>query len=255
MKRAAWCRVSGRVRCSLLLLALAACPAEPPAPVVEPEPLVMDHWSGAGSGGVGDATLGPVAIGRVARRLTVHQLESSMKALTGTGWTGTIEHQAIGEDGGNATVTVDALPFLGANLGRADYLNDFRENADVGPSFAKYLDNWVAESCWQVVSADYGSTGPGRRFVLELPVDALADGGVPAERHRASLENVRLARLHFQSVYTSAANAQAQLQPLLDTLEAEARRMRPMYGAQLSDMAGWALVCTLMLTDPEFVTY
>lgn len=266
------------------LLLLTACPAPNPEPIIVPAPpeeLVIDHWTPIAGRDAGQGATGPVPVGRVSRRLTVHQLDHTIRSLAGEGWmlNGAAETAERFPDGGAqgfGAFSVDALLFVGAGMGRADYLTEFRETTDVTPTFAKLMDNWASHQCVLMALKDYTTDGGARLLVHQLPDETLLpDGGAPAGRRATVLENLRLARLHFQGVYTTPQNAAAELGPLADTFDAIALRQRletvpesdggvrvgPDGGVEyrftptLSDLAAFGAACTLLLTDPEFVTY
>lgn len=267
-------------RVKLLLLAawFAACPAPTtPDPIIVPPPpeqLVLDHWTPVAALDAGAGRVGPVPVGRVSRRLTVQQLDATLRMLAGDGWSlqASIETAERFPDGGaqgSGPISVDALIFLGAGMGHADYLTEFRETTDVTPTFAKLMDNWASHQCVVMVLHDFTTTDAGARlFAAQIPDEALlADGGSPAARRAVVLENLRRARLHFQGVYTAPERAEAELGSLADVVDAVSLRRRAetqpepdggarrRYTDQLSDLAGFGAACTLILTDPEFVTY
>ncbi|MBL8909298.1 MAG: hypothetical protein JNM17_01220 [Archangium sp.] len=268
------------------LLALSACPAQPtPDPIIVPAPpedLVIDHWTPVVGRDAGMGNLGPLPVGRVSRRLTVHQLDQTIRSLAGTGWMlngalPTAERNPDDTPQGFGAFSVDALLFLGAGMGRADYLTEFRETTDVTPTFAKLMDNWAAHQCVLMVLDDYTTPDSGTQFFAEVwPENTFqSDGGPSPARRAAVVENLRLARLHFQGIYTQPQNAEAELGALANTFDAIALRQRNelvleadggvviapdggltyRFNADQSDLSAFGAACTLLLTDPEFVTY
>jgi hypothetical protein len=135
------------------------------------------------------------------------------------------------------------------------------------------MDNWASHQCVVAATVDFttnysaGDAG-SPIYVQQVPEPTLLpDGGSTPGRRATLLESVRLARLHFQSVYTAPARAEAELGSLVDAAEAVSRSRRaetrilddggvgPRYSPAQADLAGIAAACTLLLTDPEFVTY
>jgi hypothetical protein len=257
---------------SLATLLVCACPGKPavidpppPPPPPAPETLVVDHWTKVAIADAGSGAVGPNAIGWNGRRLTVHQLERSLEASLGTRWRMQFGAREMERDAG-VDVPFDVLIFVGPSLGRADYLTEFRESSDIGPTFTKMMDNWASQSCVDAVLADVNRPAADRRVMEEVPEAALPDGGTSTARRATILENARLARLHLQSVYTPPAAAEAELGHLVTVFETVAARFRrgdpmampviiPALPAPQADIGAMAAVCTLLATDPEFVTY
>ena len=254
---------------SVATLLLCACPGKPtvvdPPPPPEPEMLVVDHWTPVAVADAGSGAVGPNAIGWNGRRLTVHQIERSLEATLGTSWRMQFGAKELERDAG-VLVPFDVLIFVGPSLGRADYVTEFRESSDIGPTFTKMMDNWVSQVCTDAVLSDTGRPLADRRVMKEIPEAALADGGTTMARRATILENARLARLHLQSIYTPPAAAEAELGHLVTVFETVAARFRqgdptampvviPQLPAAQADVGAMAAVCTLLASDPEFVTY
>lgn len=250
---------------ALVLLATVACEQPNKEPVVlpgPPEQLVPDHWTPLEVRDAGQGTVGPVAVGRQSRRLTVTQLEASLKEVSGSEWTVDVALPSVLDGGRPAVVPVSILPFVGPSMGRADFINEFRNDDSINPMFTKLYDNWASDVCGALVLKDLDPANATKRLMVR-PV--AWDGGVPASARRAAvLENVRLARLHFHSVFTPPERAEAELGHLADTFEAVSGRFRAEHVSdggpraftdEVSDAYAWVAVCTLLTTDPEFVTY
>lgn len=249
----------------VLALALAGCPDAPPPPAPPAEPVVPEHWTPVPSGDAGAAAAGPLPLAWQRRRLSVHQLERSLEAALATRWQMSFTAPDLERDGG-VEVPFDVLLYVGPSMGRADYLTEFRESADIGPTFTKLMDNWAAQACVDAVLADTARPAAQRLVLKQAPEPPLPDGGTSPARRATILENARLARLHLQSVYTPPAEAEGELGHLVGVHETVAARFRagdltatpvliPPLPADQPDLAAMAVVCMLLATDPEFVTY
>ncbi|MBL8953055.1 MAG: hypothetical protein JNK82_19920 [Myxococcaceae bacterium] len=221
-------------------VASSACPGEPAVVAPPPELTVKDHWSSVDVADAGPASLGPEPLGRRSRRLSVQQLEQTIITLTGDTW-------AVGP----ANPPIEVVPFLRTVLGQPDYLSEFRESLDIGPTFTKFMDNWASEVCASMVVRDLTQPNPAlRRFVMRIP--PASDAGTDNAAVRAAVEqNLRDAKLHLHGELVSPAET-AAIEPYVEVWQQlYLRNLADPY----PDAWAWAGVCTLMLTDPEFVTY
>lgn len=185
--------------------------------------LPSERWSSAGEDR-GPGEVGPRPEGRIPRRLSITQIDRTLRSTFGDTWT-------------TDDPRVEIFPILGPMLGQPDYITDSVESLDPSPLFAKFMDNMAAKKCVTAVLADLGSPPPASPVIVKFRSDVD--------------QNLRYLRLLLHAVYVPPGSTReiADLRELYDTLRANTEN------PDLAEVIGWTGVCTAMLTDPEFMTY
>ncbi len=216
---------------AVALIALApACSQEekplPPPVEGQMEPIPNPHGSVTP---LPDPELQEGSVGRAPRRITVDQLQASIKTTVGIAWTDL--------DGG-----------LGTTLGRADYANVVTENIEPNLVFAKFLEDGARKICKQQAQAELNIVDPAVRN-LSRNIPNLKD---PA----TNLTKLSDAQVTELMVYLSTRFWGAPLsgdeltkwKGLFTQVAARAEAVKA------RDQA-FAAMCIAMMTDPRFLTY
>jgi hypothetical protein len=188
--------------------------------------------SGGAGGGAGGATmLAPVSYG--ARRLTLDQLEASVKAVFGNDAAGNPITWKIG--------TADGFAARAGTLGAPDYINTVEENLEPSPMYLKFMNDMARSVCNQALVADQGSKMP--KLLLRHPAAADVD------------TNLRHLKLVFHGTKLPATDTVA-VAPYrtLFTATVAARTAAGGTAAQAT-ADGWRAVCVALVTAPEFHIY
>jgi hypothetical protein len=226
---------------AFVAIGFIGCNAEPslnqdppntePPPVVQPPPPVNgettydDHWNPAASTDKGPADIVPVADrdGKVARRMSVAQLEASIPALFG----------GITWVNGNRANPQVMFNVLSRTLGEPDYIGVTQENRDPSPLFEKFMDDMAGQVCAAAVQRDGQQTDPAQKTVTPYANDV--------DR------NLRWLRLKLHSIYVPDGSMEGlgELKQLYTDLMADTSNANQ----------AWTGVCIAMLTAPEFMAY
>lgn len=193
-------------------------PTPTPPPTVVPHPPV-------------DVTPGPAVdavtdrgIGRPPRRMTIDQLDASLRAVTGgIGWT----------QGAN-----NRFVQLSATLGVPDYIERTEEDLEPGLLFQKFLEDAAGDVCAALVARERSApsvflTQAG--VDAELPADEMAVRGTLADA---------LLRFHGRAVDPT----DPQLEPWFFLWES----LRQVTG---DGEATWRSTCVALITHPDFASY
>lgn len=234
-------------------------PHEMPPPVVTEEAppdlqlgqdtttLPVDHpWMGpggaGGAGGSGGAGGAALAQKYGARRLSVAQVEASVKAIFGDDAAGNPITWKIG--------AADGFASRRASLGVPDFLNIVDESLEPSPLFLKFMTDMAGSVCTQGIVADRARAAADKvltRFVQ--PTDTVASAAARVD------ENLRYLKLVFHGTKVNPGD------------ELPIAQLRTLYGATVSAAAGtatvtqthtdvgWRTVCVALLTSPEFHIY
>jgi hypothetical protein len=183
-----------------------------------------DDWSRSGDD-LGPGSAGPRTEGRVPRRLSIAQIDETIRATFGDTWVA-----------GDPPARLEIFPILGPMLGQPDYLGENSESLDPTPLFAKFMDNMASKMCLDAVLKDLAPTPPAKPIILRFRADPD--------------KNLRYLRLLLHAVYVPENSTQeiADLRVLHDQVLANSE---PQYAEALA----WTGVCIAMLTAPEFMTY
>ncbi len=251
-----------RITLSLAALALwAGCtesPHEQPPRVVEEaapdlqlgsdtNTLPVDHpWvgtGGTGGGGGAGGSGGAVVVQKYgARRLSVPQIEASVKAIFGNDSAGNPITWKVG--------TADGFLRHRATLGVPDYLNIVDENLEPSPLFLKFMMDMAGSVCTQGVVADRTRGAADKvltRFVQ--PTDTVASAPQRID------ENLRHLKLVFHGTKVTPGDALpiAQLRTLYTSTVQAAAGAATVTSTHTE--LGWRTVCVALLTSPEFHVY
>ncbi len=201
-------------------------PATPPAPLPDPDPTPPEPLPDVGTDGVGTITPPDEADPtRVRRRMSVHQLDASIRQATGFGWD---------VNGDNQFVEV------AASLGVPDYVDRTTEDLEPGLLFQKFLDDAANHVCQELVDAEF--SGQSDIFLQGVdPQSTRADdpAGIDAALTGAVL------RFHGYSLQPT--------DPQLDS-------WRFLFDSTLTatggdTMAAWRSVCIGLIVHPDFYQY
>lgn len=214
----------------LSALLLWGCSSSEPAPVAPPPPMPDPHAVGLTP--VGDGALvpdppPPEAPWASRRRMTVDQLDASIRAATGgLFWSDTL---------GN-----DQLVTLSATLGKPDFIDSTQEDLSVSLLFQKFLGDAARDVCTRMVEGEVA----GERPVLLM---ALAEPGTAAALTDAAVDaNLQQLLLRFHGQDFDLASA--RLSP-----------WRWLYTSTLhvtgDPLVAWRAVCVGLLSHPDFYSY
>lgn len=214
---------------ALALLALApACSKSADKPPTAPlsgtlEPVANPHDSVTP---LPDPELQKGSVGRAPRRITVAQLDQSIRTTVGRPWA--------------------SLSTLAPSLGQADFANINSENIEPNLVFAKFLEDGAREVCMAQATAELTVTDPNARVLSRtLPAGAMGDLTKLTDAQKTDLVVYLSTRfwgaplsgdeqLKWKNFFTQAAT------------RAETIKKR--------DQA-FAAVCIAMMTDSRFFTY
>jgi len=225
-------RISTVFLLTVALLALGACAA--PEPVVEPAAPTVPAPQAAGLDHQGDGDLSghaplPEAPWASRRRMTVDQLNASIRAVTG----------GIGWEDGNGN---DLFEELSGTLGKPDFIDSTMEDLTVSLLFQKFLGDAARDVCTQLSDReiDPGSTADPVLFLHAGLEDTVETNPAGIDQNLQAL----LLRFHGQSV------------PL------DSERLNPWRWLFTSSVhvtgdpvVAWRAVCVGLLTHPDFYSY
>jgi hypothetical protein len=213
---------------ALALLALApACNRSPEAKAPPPvegqlEPVPNPHGD---SWQLPDPELQEGRVGRAPRRITVDQLDASIRTAVGRPW--------------------DDLDDLATSMGRADYALVVSENTEPNLVFAKFLEDGARRVCLDQAKAELPLADPAARVLSRtLPgsvgnLTALTDA------------QVRELLVYLSTRFWGAPLAGEELTKWAGFFKQAATRAETL---KKRDQA-FAAVCVALLTDPRFLTY
>ena len=215
---------------ALALLALApACSSKPEdKPVMAPvdgtlEPVSNPHDAVTP---LPDPEMQQGSVGRAPRRITVSQLDMSIRTAVGRPWT--------------------SLDALAPSLGRADFANVSTENIEPNLVFAKFLEDGAREVCLTQAAAELTQTDPNLRTLARtLPTGAVGDLTKLTDAQKTELV-VYLSTRFWGAPLAGAEQTQWKNFFTQAASRAEAIKKR--------DQA-LAALCIAMMTDTRFFTY
>jgi hypothetical protein len=212
-----------KTRLWILASMVLACDAAPNENVPPPagEQVFDDTYEHANPSSKGTVSIDPSdAEGKLARRISVAQLERSIPALfDGITWT-----VRAGRNDANA------FNALSRTLGEPDYIAVTTENRDPSPLFAKYMDDMAGDVCGKAIERDVAGTAE-KLVMVEEDVDA----------------NLRFLRLKLHGIWVPDGSTEG--------LEDLRRLYDDIYGETDDVAQAWFGVCVAMLTAPELMAY
>ncbi len=211
----------------LALALLAGCAVQ--APVQDAAPPRVEVPVEQTVEGTGDlvAAADPAPDLRARRRLSIDQINASIRATTGFGW--------VDEDGD------DRFEQLAETLGKADYVTTTQEDRTPSLVFQKFLTDAAHAVCEDLVQAETQRAQPERIFFVHAEV---TDG--IAEQLDAVEANLRHLLLRFHSRNLPAgADELDQWLWLHESAEFVGHSPR----------LAWTAVCVGLITHPDFYTY
>jgi hypothetical protein len=179
---------------------------------------------------VGDglhALLNPPIV-RERRRMTVEQLDTALRDVTG----------GIGWDDGADSVLDD----LALTLGQPDFLDVTNEDLNVSPIFSKFLADGARDVCLELMEEDPKRTAEERTFFMKADVTDTALSN-PTDV-KANFERLIL-RFHGQRVATDS-DEMAQWMTAFE-------KVGEAYGED--NQGAWQAMCVGLVTHPRFYTY
>jgi hypothetical protein len=166
------------------------------------------------------------SVGRAPRRITVSQLDMSIRTAVGRPWA--------------------SLNTLAPSLGRADYALINSENIEPNLVFAKFLEDGAREVCMAQASAELSVTDPNARVLSHtLPEGKLGDLTQLTDAQKTDL--VVYLSTRFWGAPLSGAE-QTQWKNFFTQAAARAETIKK------RDQA-LAALCIAMMTDSRFFTY
>lgn len=192
-------------------------------PAVEPdahwEPTTDDAAASFGDGGVIELGTG---VGRQRHRMTIDQLDATMRQATGLRW-------MVGTNPG--------FTVYRATLGVPDYALSTHEDTSVSPLFLKFLSDASRSVCTAVMA----DTAARALFFHEVQPNSTDQAAI--DRNLAYL----LRRYHSRPIEpTSRA---------LEPWRALQREARALSSTDTTGQVAWTTVCNALLQHPDFYTY
>lgn len=216
---------------ALALLALApACSKSEETPLPPPmdgqlEPIPNPHGSVTP---LPDPEMQEGSVGRAPRRITVAQLDTSIKTAVGREWT--------------------ALDDLAPSLGRADFANIVTENTEPNLVFAKFLEDGARTVCLAQATSELNIADPNAR-VLSRPIPTLS--GTAGNLTQLTDAQVTELVVYLSTRFWGAPLSGEELTKWKGFFTQAATRAESI---RKRDHA-FAALCVAMLTDSRFITY
>ncbi|KFE71392.1 hypothetical protein [Hyalangium minutum] len=226
---------------ALALIALApACSKSEDKPLPPPldgqlEPVPNPHGTVTP---LPDPEMQEGSVGRAPRRITVAQLDTSIRTVVGRGW----------ECPANAPSSCVDLADVAPSLGKADFANVSTENTEANLVFAKFLEDGARDVCMAQATAELTVTDPNAR-VLTRTVPTLT--GTAGNLTQLSDAQVTELLTYLSTRFWGAPLSGEELPKWKNFFTQAAARAETI---KKRDQA-FAAMCIAMMTDSRFLTY
>ncbi|HYI02780.1 hypothetical protein [Hyalangium sp.] len=227
---------------ALALLALApACSSKsedkplPPPVDGQLEPIPNPHGTVTP---LPDPEMQAGSVGRAPRRITVAQLDTSIRTAVGRPW----------ECAAGAPSSCIDLQDVAPSLGRADFANVVSENTEANLVFAKFLEDGARQVCMEQATAELTVADPNAR-ALSRKVPTLI--GTAGNLTQLSDAQVTEQLVYLSTRFWGAPLSGDELTKWKSFFTQAAARAETI---KKRDQA-FAAMCIAMMTDSRFLTY
>jgi hypothetical protein len=178
------------------------------------------------------------SVGRAPRRITVAQLDESIRTTVGRAWVCPV----------GAPATCVDLADVAPSLGKADFANVSTENIEPNLVFAKFLEDGARDVCMAQATSELTVADPNAR-VLSRTVPTLA--GTAGNLTQLSDAQVTELLTYLSTRFWGAPLSSEELPKWKNFFTQAAARAETI---KKRDQA-FAAMCIAMMTDSRFLTY
>jgi len=178
------------------------------------------------------------SVGRAPRRITVAQLDASIRTAVGRGWECPV---------GAPSSCVD-LADVAPSLGKADFANVSSENTEPNLVFAKFLEDGARDVCMAQALAELTVADPNARVLSRTVPTLIGTAGTLTALSDAQVTEVLV---YLSTRFWGAPLAGEELTRWKSFFTQAASRAEAI---RKRDQA-FAVMCIAMMTDSRFLTY